>query len=49
MAGRSSIIIDGTDIIECSAKATRSPLFGVCFQDGALLSMNLYDNTAFPC
>ncbi len=49
---RGSIIIDGTDIIECSAKELYEirTLFGVLFQDGALFgSMNLYDNTAFPC
>ena len=48
---RGSIIIDGTDIIECSAKELYEirTLFGVMFQDGALFgSMNLYDNTAFP-
>src|ERR1700750_1975323 len=48
---RGSINIDGTDIIECSAKELYEirTLFGVMFQDGALFgSMNLYDNTAFP-
>lgn len=48
---RGSIIIDGTDITECSAKELYDirTLFGVLFQDGALFgSMNLYDNTAFP-
>src|ERR1700744_2852426 len=48
---RGSIIVDGTDITECSAKELYDirPLFGVMFQDGALFgSMNLYDNTAFP-
>src|SRR4029077_13429002 len=48
---RGSIVIDGTDIIECSAKELYEirTLFGVLFQDGALFgSMNLYDNTAFP-
>ena len=48
---RGSIFIDGTDIIECSAKELYEirTLFGVLFQDGALFgSMNLYDNTAFP-
>ena len=48
---RGSIIIDGTDIIECSAKELYEirTLFGVLFQDGALFgSMNLFDNTAFP-
>jgi len=48
---RGSIVIDGTDIIQCSAKELYEirTLFGVLFQDGALFgSMNLYDNTAFP-
>jgi phospholipid/cholesterol/gamma-HCH transport system ATP-binding protein len=48
---RGSIIIDGTDITECSAKELYEirTLFGVMFQDGALFgSMNIYDNTAFP-
>ena len=48
---RGKIIVDGTDIIECSAKELYEirTLFGVMFQDGALFgSMNLYDNTAFP-
>lgn len=48
---RGSIVIDGTDITECSAKELYEirTLFGVLFQDGALFgSMNLYDNTAFP-
>jgi phospholipid/cholesterol/gamma-HCH transport system ATP-binding protein len=48
---RGSIIIDGVDIMECSAKELYEirTLFGVMFQDGALFgSMNLYDNTAFP-
>src|ERR1700740_1372582 len=48
---RGSILIDGTDIIECSAKELYEirTLFGVLFQDGALFgSMNLFDNTAFP-
>src|ERR1700741_4255736 len=48
---RGSIVVDGTDITECSAKELYEirPLFGVMFQDGALFgSMNLYDNTAFP-
>jgi len=48
---RGSIVIDGTDIIECSAKELYEirTLFGVLFQDGALFgSMNLFDNTAFP-
>jgi phospholipid/cholesterol/gamma-HCH transport system ATP-binding protein len=46
-----SIIVDGTDIIECSAKELYEirTLFGVMFQDGALFgSMSLFDNTAFP-
>ena len=48
---RGSIVIDGTDILQCSAKELYEirTLFGVMFQDGALFgSMNLYDNTAFP-
>src|SRR6476646_2452982 len=48
---RGSILIDNTDIIECSAKELYEirTLFGVLFQDGALFgSMNLFDNTAFP-
>ena len=48
---RGSIVVDGTDITECSAKELYDirTLFGVMFQDGALFgSMNLYDNTAFP-
>ena len=48
---RGSIVIDGTNIIESSAKELYEirKLFGVMFQDGALFgSMNLYDNTAFP-
>jgi phospholipid/cholesterol/gamma-HCH transport system ATP-binding protein len=48
---RGSIIVDGTNIIECSAKKLYEirTLFGVMFQDGALFgSMSLYDNTAFP-
>ena len=48
---RGSIIVDGVDIMECSAKELYEirTLFGVMFQDGALFgSMNLYDNTAFP-
>ncbi|EUA52476.1 ABC transporter family protein [Mycobacterium xenopi 3993] len=48
---RGSIIVDGTDITECSAKELYEirRLFGVMFQDGALFgSMNIYDNTAFP-
>lgn len=45
------IIIDGTDILQCSSKDLYEirKLFGVLFQDGALFgSMNLYDNVAFP-
>ncbi|MCP9271168.1 ABC transporter ATP-binding protein [Mycolicibacterium arenosum] len=48
---RGKILVDGTDIIQCSAKELYEirTLFGVMFQDGALFgSMNLYDNTAFP-
>ncbi|MFY9492472.1 MAG: ATP-binding cassette domain-containing protein, partial [Mycobacterium sp.] len=48
---RGKILIDGTDIIQCSAKELYEirTLFGVMFQDGALFgSMNIYDNTAFP-
>ncbi|WP_422741827.1 ABC transporter ATP-binding protein [Mycobacterium sp. WMMD1722] len=48
---RGRIIVDGTNIIECSAKELYEirTLFGVMFQDGALFgSMNLFDNTAFP-
>jgi phospholipid/cholesterol/gamma-HCH transport system ATP-binding protein len=48
---RGEIIVDGTDIIECSAKELYEirTLFGVMFQDGALFgSMNIYDNTCFP-
>ena len=48
---RGSIIVDGTNIIDCSAKELYEirTLFGVMFQDGALFgSMSLYDNTAFP-
>ncbi|MGW0174325.1 ABC transporter ATP-binding protein [Rhodococcus sp. NPDC003322] len=46
-----SIVIDGVDIMTCSAKELYEirKLFGVLFQDGALFgSMNLYDNVAFP-
>lgn len=45
------IIIDGTDILQCSSKDLYEirKLFGVLFQDGALFgSMDLYDNVAFP-
>ena len=48
---RGKIIVDGTDILQCSAKELYEirTLFGVMFQDGALFgSMNIYDNTAFP-
>ena len=48
---RGKIIVDGTNIIECTAKELYEirTLFGVMFQDGALFgSMSLYDNTAFP-
>jgi phospholipid/cholesterol/gamma-HCH transport system ATP-binding protein len=48
---RGAIIVDGTNIIESSAKELYEirKLFGVMFQDGALFgSMNIYDNTAFP-
>jgi phospholipid/cholesterol/gamma-HCH transport system ATP-binding protein len=48
---RGKIIVDGTNILECSAKELYEirTLFGVMFQDGALFgSMSLYDNTAFP-
>ncbi len=45
------IVIDGTDILQCSSKELYEvrQMFGVLFQDGALFgSMNLYDNVAFP-
>nr|WP_241737231.1 ATP-binding cassette domain-containing protein [Dietzia sp. CQ4] len=48
---RGQIIIDGTDILQCTAKELYEirKLFGVLFQDGALFgSMDLYDNVAFP-
>ena len=48
---RGKIIVDGTDIIQCSAKELYEirTLFGVMFQDGALFgSMNIFDNIAFP-
>ncbi len=48
---RGKIVIDGTNILESSAKELYEirKLFGVMFQDGALFgSMNLFDNTAFP-
>ena len=50
-AERGKILVDGTNIIDCSAKELYEirTLFGVMFQDGALFgSMNIYDNTAFP-
>ena len=46
-----SIVIDGTDILQCKAKELYEirEMFGVLFQDGALFgSMTLYDNVAFP-
>lgn len=46
-----SIVVDGTDIVQCSAKQLYEirKLFGVMFQDGALFgSMTLFENTAFP-
>lgn len=46
-----SVVIDGTDITQCSARELYEirKLFGVLFQDGALFgSMSLYDNIAFP-
>ncbi|GAA4675623.1 ABC transporter ATP-binding protein [Gordonia humi] len=46
-----SVVIDGTDITQCSAKELYEirKLFGVLFQDGALFgSMSLFDNIAFP-
>jgi phospholipid/cholesterol/gamma-HCH transport system ATP-binding protein len=46
-----SIIVDGTDILQASAKELYDirRLFGVMFQDGALFgSMSIFDNTAFP-
>ncbi|MGE2689439.1 ABC transporter ATP-binding protein [Mycolicibacterium pulveris] len=48
---RGKIIVDGTDVIQCTAKELYEirTLFGVMFQDGALFgSMSIYDNTAFP-
>lgn len=45
------IIVDGTDILQCSSKELYEirQMFGVLFQDGALFgSMDLYDNVAFP-
>jgi phospholipid/cholesterol/gamma-HCH transport system ATP-binding protein len=46
-----SVIIEGTDIANCSEKDLYEirKLFGVLFQDGAMFgSMNLFDNVAFP-
>ncbi|MGB3602237.1 ABC transporter ATP-binding protein [Gordonia sp. (in: high G+C Gram-positive bacteria)] len=46
-----SVIVDGADITQCSAKELYEirKLFGVLFQDGALFgSMSLFDNIAFP-
>src|SRR6201998_4116837 len=48
---RGSIVVEGTDITECTARELYDirTLFGVMFQDGALFgSMNLHHNTAFP-
>src|ERR1700683_5717761 len=48
---RGQILIDGTDIIQCSAKELYEirTLFGVLFQDGALFgSLHVYDNPSFP-
>jgi phospholipid/cholesterol/gamma-HCH transport system ATP-binding protein len=48
---RGKIVVDGTNIIECSAKELYEirTLFGVMFQDGALFgSMTIFDNVAFP-
>lgn len=48
---KGSIVIDGTDILQCSSKELYEirQMFGVLFQDGALFgSMDLYDNVAFP-
>lgn len=48
---RGAILIDGTDITECSSKEMYEirRMFGVMFQDGALFgSMSIYENTAFP-
>lgn len=48
---RGSIVIDGVDIMQCSASELYDVrrMFGVLFQDGALFgSMDLYDNVAFP-
>src|SRR5689334_17949309 len=46
---RGSVIIEGTDIANCSEKDLYEvrKLFGVLFQDGAMFgSMNLFDNVA---
>ena len=48
---KGSIVIDGTDILQCKAKELYEirEMFGVLFQDGALFgSMSLFDNVAFP-
>lgn len=48
---KGSIIIDGTDILQCKEKELYDirKMFGVLFQDGALFgSMTIYDNVAFP-
>ncbi|MBB3037694.1 ATP-binding cassette domain-containing protein [Hoyosella altamirensis] len=48
---RGSIVIDGTDILQCTQRELYEvrKMFGVLFQDGALFgSMDLYDNVAFP-
>jgi phospholipid/cholesterol/gamma-HCH transport system ATP-binding protein len=48
---RGSVIIEGSDIANCSEKDLYEvrKLFGVLFQDGAMFgSMNLFDNVAFP-
>ena len=48
---RGSIVIDGTDILQCTQRELYEirQMFGVLFQDGALFgSMDLYDNVAFP-
>ncbi|WP_127784008.1 ATP-binding cassette domain-containing protein [Rhodococcus sp. X156] len=46
-----SIVIDGTDILQCKEKELYDirKMFGVLFQDGALFgSMTIFDNVAFP-
>jgi len=48
---RGSIVIEGTDIAQCSRAELYEirQLFGVLFQDGAMFgSMSLFDNVAFP-